>query len=248
MHTVPLLPDDRPRYLMGVGTPDDLIGAVRARHRHVRLRDPDARRPHRARLHAARACSTCATPASPTTPRPLDPGCPCPACTRHSRAYLHHLFRAEEMLGPMLLTWHNLTYYQALMRGLRDAIVGGRLRASRGRHARRLEGNDMTAEDPYAGLTATRRAHRAAGQSPMPRRWSACQTPPRRGTMSCASPARSSPRLCPLTGQPDFAHIVIDYHPARLDRGEQVAEAVPRQLPQPWRVPRGLHDADRRAG
>ncbi len=57
---------------------------------------------------------------------PDRPGCACPACTRHERAYLHHLFRAEEMLGPMLLTWHNLTYYQALMRGLRAAIVGGR--------------------------------------------------------------------------------------------------------------------------
>ena len=61
--------------------------------------------------------------------RPLDPSCACPACTRHSRAYLHHLFRAEEMLGPMLLTWHNLTYYQDLMRGLRAAIRERRLEA-----------------------------------------------------------------------------------------------------------------------
>ena len=52
--------------------------------------------------------------------------CACPACTRHPRAYLHHLFRAEEMLGPMLLTWHNLAYYQDLMRGLRAAIVARR--------------------------------------------------------------------------------------------------------------------------
>jgi queuine tRNA-ribosyltransferase len=62
-------------------------------------------------------------------PRPLDPTCACPACTRHSRAYLHHLFRCSEMLGPMLLTWHNLHYYQELMRGLRAAIMAGRLQA-----------------------------------------------------------------------------------------------------------------------
>ena len=57
----------------------------------------------------------------------LDPACPCLACTRHSRAYLHHLFRAGEMLGPMLLTGHNLTYYATLMAGLRTAIEAGRL-------------------------------------------------------------------------------------------------------------------------
>jgi queuine tRNA-ribosyltransferase len=55
--------------------------------------------------------------------RPLDPACACPACAQHSRAYLHHLFKAAEMLGPMLLTWHNLSYYQSLMRGLRAAIA-----------------------------------------------------------------------------------------------------------------------------
>jgi queuine tRNA-ribosyltransferase len=57
----------------------------------------------------------------------LDPACPCPLCTRHSRAYLHHLFRCEEMLGPMLLTWHNIQYYQDLMAGIRTAIGQGRL-------------------------------------------------------------------------------------------------------------------------
>jgi queuine tRNA-ribosyltransferase len=60
-------------------------------------------------------------------PAPIDPACTCPACTRHSRAYLHHLFRANEILGPMLLTWHNLTYYQSVMQGLRAAILEGRL-------------------------------------------------------------------------------------------------------------------------
>jgi queuine tRNA-ribosyltransferase len=60
-------------------------------------------------------------------PRPLDADCRCPACTRFSRAYLHHLQRSEEMLGAILLTWHNLTYYQDLMAGIRGAIDGGRM-------------------------------------------------------------------------------------------------------------------------
>jgi queuine tRNA-ribosyltransferase len=62
--------------------------------------------------------------------RPLDPDCACPACRNHSRAYLHHLFKAGEMLGPMLLTWHNIRYYQDLMRELRDAILSGTFAAT----------------------------------------------------------------------------------------------------------------------
>ena len=58
---------------------------------------------------------------------PLDPACGCPTCARYSRAYLHHLIRSEEMLGPILLTWHNLAYYQELMSGARAAIGEGRL-------------------------------------------------------------------------------------------------------------------------
>jgi queuine tRNA-ribosyltransferase len=60
-------------------------------------------------------------------PRPIDPECSCPTCTDFSRAYLHHLFRCDEMLGPVLLTTHNLHYYQSLMAGLRSAIADGRL-------------------------------------------------------------------------------------------------------------------------
>src|SRR3546814_10982367 len=60
-------------------------------------------------------------------PRPLDPDCPCPTCADYSRAYLHHLFKAKEMLGPILLSRHNLHHYQQLMAGLRDAIAAGRL-------------------------------------------------------------------------------------------------------------------------
>jgi queuine tRNA-ribosyltransferase len=63
-------------------------------------------------------------------PAPLDAACGCPACIRHSRAYLHHLFKAQEMLGPMLLTWHNIQYYQDLMRDLREGILAGRFEAA----------------------------------------------------------------------------------------------------------------------
>ena len=58
---------------------------------------------------------------------PLDTECPCPTCSHYSRAYLHHLFKAQEMLGPMLLTQHNIWHYQQLMQGLRDAIAEGRV-------------------------------------------------------------------------------------------------------------------------
>ena len=62
-------------------------------------------------------------------PRPLDEGCACPACRGYSRAYLHHVFRAGEMISGMLLTWHNLQYYQDLMAGMREAIAAGRFDA-----------------------------------------------------------------------------------------------------------------------
>jgi queuine tRNA-ribosyltransferase len=75
-------------------------------------------------------------------PRPLDPECSCPACASYSRAYLHHVFKAGEIISAMLLTWHNLHYYQQLMQGLRDAIAAGRLEAFVSDfHARRAEGD-----------------------------------------------------------------------------------------------------------
>jgi queuine tRNA-ribosyltransferase len=124
--TMPHMPDDAPRYLMGVGTPDDLIGAVQ---RGVDMFDCviPTRAGRTARAYVPSGTFNLRNARFADDAAPLDPACPCPACTRHSRAYLHHLFRAEEMLGPMLLTWHNLTYYQSLMRGLRDAILAGRL-------------------------------------------------------------------------------------------------------------------------
>jgi queuine tRNA-ribosyltransferase len=146
--TIPLLPQDRPRYLMGAGTPEDIIGAVA---RGIDMFDCviPTRAGRTARAYTTRGVFNLRNARFADDAAPLDPGCPCPACTRHSRAYLHHLFKAGEMLGPMLLTWHNLAYYQGLMRGLRGAIIAGRLHA----HAAALRAawsaapGDNTAED-----------------------------------------------------------------------------------------------------
>jgi queuine tRNA-ribosyltransferase len=126
--TMPHLPADAPRYLMGVGTPDDLIGAV--------LRGIDmfdcvipTRAGRTARAYTSRGVFNLRNARFAADAAPLDPACACPACIRHSRAYLHHLFKAEEMLGPMLLTWHNVRYYQDLMRGMHAAITDRRLAA-----------------------------------------------------------------------------------------------------------------------
>ncbi len=124
--TVPHLPADRPRYLMGVGTPADLLGGVQ---RGIDMFDCviPTRGGRTARAFTSQGVFNLRNARFAADPRPLDPDCVCPACTRHPRAYLHHLFRADEMLGPILLTWHNLTYYQRLMRGLRTAVLERRL-------------------------------------------------------------------------------------------------------------------------
>lgn len=124
--TVGLIPDDAPRYLMGVGTPDDLLGAV---ERGVDMFDcvMPTRAGRTARAYTERGTLNMRNARHATDSRPISPHCDCPACSRHSRAYLHHLFRTNEILGPMLLTWHNLSYYQRLMRGIRAAIVDGTL-------------------------------------------------------------------------------------------------------------------------
>ena len=127
-YTAPALPADKPRYLMGVGTPDDLLGAVA---RGVDMFDcvMPTRAGRTARAFTRRGIFNVRNSRFSSDDGALDPECGCPLCTKHSRAYLHHLFRCEEMLGPMLLTWHNIQYYQDLMRGLRDAIGQGRLDA-----------------------------------------------------------------------------------------------------------------------
>lgn len=127
--TVPLLDPGRPRYLMGVGTPADMIGAIA---RGIDMFDCviPTRSGRMARAYTASGVLNLRNARHADDASPLDADCTCPACARHSRAYLHHLFRVGEMLGPMLLTWHNLHYYQQLMRQLRAAIVTGRFAAT----------------------------------------------------------------------------------------------------------------------
>jgi queuine tRNA-ribosyltransferase len=126
--TVPHLPEDAPRYLMGVGTPDDILNAV---ERGIDMFDCviPTRAGRTARAYTTSGVHNLRNARFADDPCPMDPGCECPGCVKYSRAYLHHLFRAGEMLGPMLLTWHNLTYYQSLMRGIRSSVSAGRFAA-----------------------------------------------------------------------------------------------------------------------
>ncbi len=123
--TTPLLPTDKPRYLMGVGRPSDIIGAV---GRGIDMFDcvMPTRSGRTAQAFTRRGTVNLRNARHQDDPRPLEEDCPCPACRDHSRAYLHHLIRSEEILGPMLLTWHNIQAYQTLMTGLRSAIAEGR--------------------------------------------------------------------------------------------------------------------------
>jgi queuine tRNA-ribosyltransferase len=140
--TIPHLPADRPRYLMGVGTPDDIIGAVR---RGIDMFDcvMPTRAGRTARAFTSLGVFNLRNARFADDGGPLDPACDCPACMKHSRAYLHHLFKAEEILGPMLLTWHNVRYYQDLTRGLRRAIQEGRFAA----HSAQLRAEWSARED-----------------------------------------------------------------------------------------------------
>lgn len=120
------LPEDKPRYLMGVGKPDDIVGAV---ERGIDMMDCvlPSRSGRTGQAWTRRGQVNIKNARHMDDPRPLDEDCNCPACRNYSRAYLHHVFRAQEMISGMLLTWHNLHYYQELMQGLRDAIAAGRL-------------------------------------------------------------------------------------------------------------------------
>jgi queuine tRNA-ribosyltransferase len=119
-----MLPTDRPRYLMGVGKPDDIVGAVA---RGIDMMDCvlPSRSGRTGQLFTRRGVVNIKNARHADDPRPLDEDCGCPACRSYSRAYLHHVFRAQEMISGMLLTWHNLHYYQELMAGMRDAIAAG---------------------------------------------------------------------------------------------------------------------------
>lgn len=120
--TTPLLPADKPRYLMGVGKPADLVGAVMRGIDQFDCVLP-TRSGRNAQAFTRRGTLNLKNARHAEDPRPLDAACGCPACRRYSRAYLHHLIKAGEILGAVLLTWHNLQYYQDLMAGMRAAIA-----------------------------------------------------------------------------------------------------------------------------
>lgn len=125
---LPRMPADRPRYLMGVGRPEDIVEAVR---RGVDMFDcvMPTRNARNGHLFTHSGVVKLRNSANRTATGPLDPDCDCDTCRRYSRAYLYHLDKCNEILGARLNTLHNLYYYQSLMRGLRDAIAAGTLKA-----------------------------------------------------------------------------------------------------------------------
>ena len=122
------LPTDKPRYLMGVGKPDDIVGAVK---RGIDMMDCvlPSRSGRTGQVFTRRGVLNIKNARHADDPRPIDEGCTCPACSKYSRAYLHHVFRAQEMISGMLLTWHNLHYFQEIMEGMRGAIAAGQFAA-----------------------------------------------------------------------------------------------------------------------
>ena len=119
-----MLPEDRPRYLMGVGKPDDIVGAVK---RGIDMMDCvlPSRSGRTGQVFTRMGQLNIKNARHQDDPRPIDEACTCPACRNYSRAYLHHVFRSQEIISSMLLTWHNLHYYQEIMQGMRDAIAAG---------------------------------------------------------------------------------------------------------------------------
>lgn len=127
-HAPEQLPQDKPRYLMGVGKPDDIVGAVA---RGIDMMDCvlPSRSGRTGQVFTRHGVLNIKNARHQDDPRPLDEGCNCPACRSYSRAYLHHVFRSQEIISSMLLTWHNLHYYQEIMEGMRQAIAAGRFEA-----------------------------------------------------------------------------------------------------------------------
>jgi queuine tRNA-ribosyltransferase len=116
-----MLPVDKPRYLMGVGKPSDIVGAVA---RGVDMMDCvlPSRSGRTGQIFTRRGVVNIKNARHQNDPRPLDEACSCPACQNYSRAYLHHVFKSQEIIASMLMTWHNLHYYQELMEDMRQAI------------------------------------------------------------------------------------------------------------------------------
>ncbi len=140
-HAPDMLPVDRPRYLMGVGKPDDIVGAVA---RGIDMFDCvlPSRSGRTGQAFTRHGVVNVRNARHRDDPRPLDEACGCPACRNCSRAYLHHVCRAGEMISGMLLTWHNLQYYQDLMADIRAAVGAGRFGAFQaGFHGQRANGD-----------------------------------------------------------------------------------------------------------
>jgi queuine tRNA-ribosyltransferase len=127
-HVVPRMPVDRPRYLMGVGRPEDIIAAVL---RGIDMFDcvMPTRHARNGHLFTSTGVINIRNAAHQRDPQPIDPACSCYTCRNYSRAYLRHLDRCNEILGSRLNTIHNLHFYLDLMRQLREAIEAGRLQA-----------------------------------------------------------------------------------------------------------------------
>jgi queuine tRNA-ribosyltransferase len=135
------LPEDRPRYLMGVGKPDDIVGAVK---RGIDMMDCvlPSRSGRTGQVFTRHGVVNIKNARHQDDPRPLDEACTCPACRNYSRAYLHHVFRSQEIISSMLLTWHNLHYFQQIMGEMRAAIAEARFDAWEAAfHAGRAEGD-----------------------------------------------------------------------------------------------------------
>ena len=140
-HAVEHLPAEAPRYLMGVGKPDDIVGAVK---RGIDMMDCvlPSRSGRTGQAFTPRGAVNVKNARHADDPRPLDESCDCPACRGYSRAYLHHVFRSGEIIASMLLTWHNLRYYQRLMAEMRVAIADTRFEVwEAGFHATRALGD-----------------------------------------------------------------------------------------------------------
>lgn len=127
-HTAPLIPENKPRYLMGVGKPEDLVEGVR---RGIDMFDcvMPTRNARNGHLFVNTGVVKIRNASNKTDTGPLDPSCDCYTCKNYSRAYLHHLDKCREILGSQLNTLHNLHFYQKVMQGLRDAIEQGKLDA-----------------------------------------------------------------------------------------------------------------------
>jgi queuine tRNA-ribosyltransferase len=136
---VEMLPADKPRYLMGVGKPDDVVEAV---VRGIDMFDCvlPTRSGRTGQAFTADGPLNLRNARFAEDAEPIEPGCPCPACTQFSRAYVHHLVKSGEILGAMLMTQHNLWFYQRLMQALREAIAGQGLGAFAAEFVRRYRG------------------------------------------------------------------------------------------------------------